>query len=69
MGLKSTQEKMRSDEQREALKSLAIIIRDQQIMLEDAAGEANMGRSLAFHVNSVLLHMQTARLELLEMGF
>ena len=69
MGLKTTQEQIRSDEVREALRSLAIIIRDQQIMLESVSCQANMGRSLAFHINSVLLHMQTARLELLEMGF
>ena len=69
MGLKTTQEQMRSDEQREAIKSLAITIRDQQIILEDAAGEANMGKSLEFHVGQVLLYMRSAHFELLEIGF
>ena len=69
MGLKTTQEQIRSDECREALKSLAVLLRDQQMDLEQAAYEANMGKSLEFHVNQVLLNMRAAHLELLEIGF
>lgn len=69
MGLKPPQQVKMADEQREALKSLSMLILDQQIMLEDVAEAANESISLSFHVKSVLLHMGIARLELENIGF
>lgn len=69
MGLKSAQHMAMADEQREAIKSLSLLIRDQLFMLEDASEAANSDICLCRDVNLAIVHLRYCLERLSEMGF